>query len=32
MERLKARGYAADFVWTFEMAKELIDQYLKNSL
>jgi len=27
--KLKERGYASLFVWTFEMAKQIIDQYLK---
>ncbi len=26
---LKAQGYAAYFAWNFEMAKELIDRYLR---
>ena len=28
-ERLKAKGYWAAFVWTFEMAKVLIDEHLR---
>ena len=28
--KLRKRGYAASFVWTFEMAKGIIDEYLNN--
>lgn len=27
---LKKKGYYASFAWTFEMAKEIIDNYLQN--
>jgi len=28
LEKLKQRGYMAEFIWTFDMAKEIIDNYL----
>ncbi len=30
IQDLKDRGYDAYFVWSFEMAKQVIDQYLKS--
>ena len=30
LERLNDLGYLAQFVWSFDMAKALIDDYLKN--
>lgn len=29
IERLKEEGYAASFVWNFDQAKKIIDDYLK---
>lgn len=29
LQRLNAKHYKAEFVWTFDMAKEIIDTYLK---
>lgn len=29
LEKLRFKGYQAEFVWNFEQAKELIDKYLK---
>jgi glycerophosphoryl diester phosphodiesterase len=32
IQDLIAKGYYASFAWTFEMAKEIIDNYLNNKL